>query len=535
MSGGAAWRRGLLAQALCVVAVCVCVYWVGLGRNGLRSTEGHRAIPAWTMLRTGEALPTRMFEAVYMRKPPGIVWAIVASTALLGESELAARAPSALGATLAALLALWFGRRWFGARWGLYAGLAQALGPAWWPPGRSAEIETLNNLFTAVAVYALVDVVVFKSSAKGARRRSDLWMALAGGLGFFGTALMKGPSALPCLVGASAACAIVMGWRAVVRERMVWLWWGLGLALSGALVGVMAWSALRANGAGAPRVSDKLVFFHLWRVEKLGRMAGLMPLAFAGALPAALGLLFPWGGDAKREVEGSDEEAQLSMRESWRGGEAPTLASSFAVARALAWGFVVAVVVYQVVGVSDARHTMPVGVFAPPLAAYVARGAAGAFDSKRARIARAMLLGRGWGWVVILLASSAWWLSVREPQKGRDSGREAGVALASSLPDGAVVWADVMVESRPEVLWYAQREADRKGKRVQMRWEKGAIEEGRLPPLGSFLLLVREYEKDKKTEKGEVPRYRVALGENYREAATGRAHQYEFVLLRVAR
>lgn len=522
MSGAGAWRRGFVAQALCVAAVCVCVYWVGLGRNGLRSTEGHRAIPAWTMLRTGEALPTRMFEAVYMRKPPGIVWAIVASTALLGESEFAARAPSALGATLAALLALWFGRRWFGARWGLYAGLAQALGPAWWPPGRSAEIETLNDLFTAVAVYALVDALVFLRDD----RARALRMALVGGVGFFGTALMKGPSSVPCFVGAVAACAMVVGRAQALRSRALWAWLGAGLALSGALVGAMAWSAVGAESAqsgaqgGGSRVSDKLVFFHLWRRDSLGDMLALVPLTWAGALPAALALLFPWGSDAKREaVAVSADEID----------DAPPLARAFAVARALAIGFAVSACVYLLVGVSNPRYTMPVGVFAPPLAAYVGRGATGAFDAKRAAIARWLLLGRGWGWLVILLASSAWWVSVREPQKGRDSGREAGRALASSLPDGAVIWADMMAECRPEVMWYAQREAARDGRRAEFRWEKGRLERAEAPPVGAMLLLVEYGASD------EVPRYRAAMGDRLDEVARGRAHVYEFVLLRVAR
>lgn len=567
MSGGARSGRpaSALLHALVVLVVCAAVYFPRLGQNGLRSTEGHRAIPAWTMLETGEALPTRMFGAVYMRKPPGIAWAIAASSAALGKTEFAARAPSALGATLAALLALWFGRRWFGARWGIFAGLAQALGPGWWPPGRSAEIETLNNLFTAAVVCAIVDLVAFRPSAHargadepGRREGSRAPMIVLGAIGFFGAALMKGPSSLPCVIGAMLACAIVVGRRRTLGDRGVWAALGVGVALSAALIGAMVWSASIAAASGASqasasgaaataaagRVSDKLVFFHLWRETSLDEFIGLIPLTIAGALPASLALLFPWGGDAQRESETADGAARLSKREPWHedygsmrdpwhekngadGG--PPRARSFAVARALAWGLIVSAVIYLLVGVSNPRYTMPAGVFAPPLVAYVARGAAGAFGAKRARIARVMLLGRGWGWLVLLLGASAWWIGAREPQKGRDSGRDAGVALAASLPDGAVIWADLMVESRPETLWYAQQEAARQGKRVTPRWEKAQIERADAPPVGGLLLLVRSGVED------EVARYQRAMGDRLEVVATGRAHQYEFSLVRVVR
>lgn len=558
----AAGARSFAVQALLVLAVCIPVYWIGLGRSGLRSTEGHRAIPAWTMLETGEALPTRMFGAVYMRKPPGIAWAIAASSAALGKTEFAARAPSALGATLAALLALWFGRRWFGARWGIFAGLAQALGPGWWPPGRSAEIETLNNLFTALAVFAIVDLVVFQPLARArgsdepgsratglqpiapdVRASSRAPMIAFGALGFFGTALMKGPSSLPCVIGAMLACAIVVGRRRTLGDRGMWAALGVGVALSGALIGAMVWSAsaaaasaasqASASGAAAAvdagRVSDKLVFFHLWRETSWDEFIGLIPLTIAGALPASLGLVFHWGGDARRETEAPDDTMRVAGRDQWRPDGGPTLAVSFAIARALSWGLLISAAIYLLVGVSNPRYTMPAGVFAPPLVAYVARGAAGAFDAKRARIARVMLLGRGWGWLVLLLGASAWWIALREPQKGRDSGRDAGVALAASLPDAAVIWADLMVESRPETLWYAQQEAGRQGKRVTPRWEKAHIERAEAPPVGGLLLLVRSGADD------EVARYQQAMGDRLEVVTTGRAHQYEFSLVRVVR
>ena len=74
-----------------LVALCAAMFLPRLGVGGLSYTEGHRAIPAWEMLESGELLVTTMFDRPYMRKPPGIAWAIGASSLVFGQTELAAR------------------------------------------------------------------------------------------------------------------------------------------------------------------------------------------------------------------------------------------------------------------------------------------------------------------------------------------------------------------------------------------------------------------------------------------------------------
>src|SRR5437867_1102164 len=97
-----------------VLAVCAAVYLPRLGAGGLTNTEGHRAIPGWGMLESGDWVLPRMFGQVYLRKPPGMSWAIAASSAVFGETEFAARLPSALAMMGMALVAMFFGSRWFG-------------------------------------------------------------------------------------------------------------------------------------------------------------------------------------------------------------------------------------------------------------------------------------------------------------------------------------------------------------------------------------------------------------------------------------
>jgi hypothetical protein len=43
---------------------------------------------------------------------------------------------------------------------------------------------------------------------------------------------------------------------------------------------------------------------------------------------------------------------------------------------------------------------------------------------------------------------------------------QAGALLAEALPDGAVLWADDLIEARPDLLLYTQRSAAAAGKRV---------------------------------------------------------------------
>src|SRR5688572_8287769 len=149
--------RPALWHVLAVLGVCLLVYWPRLGATGFSSTEGHRVIPAWEMLDTGGWLVPTMFGQAYLRKPPGMAWAVAASSAVLGRTEFAGRAVSAAAATGLALLALVFGGRWFGR--GLPAGLAASLLPLMWASGRSAEIEALHALAAVAAAMLLLDVL----------------------------------------------------------------------------------------------------------------------------------------------------------------------------------------------------------------------------------------------------------------------------------------------------------------------------------------------------------------------------------------
>lgn len=503
----ARWR-----QVLLLIAVSAAIFLPNLGSTGLSMSEGHRAIPAWEMLadaRSGDPhwLEPRMFGTTYLRKPPGMMWAIAASTTVFGETAFAARFPSALSATLLGLAVWWFATRWFGSPWGLAAGLAQVLLPVTWPSARSAEIESLHVLTTGLACLCALQMGV-------CRPRSAAAWAIAFGLALIAMFITKGPAGLPFAL----AAVFVLGTAEMPYRRLC-------LAAAAALlaVGLTAALVLRPYAqAPEPAIRQGVESF-LWDPHKLPQIGTIGPVVLVTMLPASLAVLFPWGPDAARE------------RETGRRDGA-TLCSPERVARRLASACVLAALLLTVFGVSNPRYGLPLCVLVTPLVAYVARGMAssaaqadsttyGGFVGRRPAIARALLLRRPAVWPVLLLAAAAVYVGLLEPGRRASSGRDAGIALAADLPDGAEIWADELIEARPEVLYYAAREAARQGRQVRARWLKPGFLPEHHPD--NLLLLLRD-----DALSDELARFSNSTQFNtMRELARGGVHKYTFVLL----
>lgn len=459
---GSRWLRWPWAVLL-IVAVCVAVYWVRLGSSGLSMSEGHRAIPGWEMARSGEWLVPRMFERVYVRKPPGMFWAIAASAKVLGETEFSARAVSATAMTASALVVFGVTRRWFGSAGGLGAGLAQAITPLWWSVGRSAEIESLNNALTQAACLLVVDAMVrWRGDSRGATRATEklvtpFGLAICTG----GALLVKGPACAGAIGATLVAGLLVMRSALVVfRPAVV-----AGLLLGTAVFGAWVWAAERAISAMmvdalAPVVRQSVgdfLFGPGW-VTKLP----LMPIAaIASAMPAAAALMFVFGRDARAERE-RGEGARVSHD----------------AACVLSFGVILGVSGLTLAGVTNPRYAMPVLTLAPPVVGYVVRGALGGFGEKRARIARGLMLGGPVRLGAVMLVAAVVVAQVMEGNRAHKSGRDAGEALGEALAQRATargdatveVWADHSIEARPEVLEWCRRKATELGVGVRARW-----------------------------------------------------------------
>jgi hypothetical protein len=113
-----------------------------------------------------------------------------------------------------------------------------------------------------------------------------------------------------------------------------------------------------------------------------------------------------------------------------------------------------------------------------------------------------------------------------EPKAGKTSGREIATRIAQAIPDGARVWADGLIEARPETLFYARETAATEGREWNVCWKKAELTSAQLPPPGGFLVL--------RTDDDEAERYRSGGKLDQLEALLDDSvHRYRFVLYRV--
>lgn len=463
----------LRAQVLLLAAMAVASTWVGIGSSGISQSEGHRAIPGWEMLRRGEWLITSMFEQVYLRKPPGMPWAVALSSLVLGETEFAARAVSALATTAGAMLTLLYAARWFGSAWGLRAGAAYLLLPLFWAPGRSAEIEALHNTFTLATVLLVIDALLHRAS----------WRTLiAAGLALAGMILTKGPAGLPCVGAAVGACVLVQGWGQSRRTAVrLCLTATLGLGAVG-LFALLA--AARLRGMDASPVLEPPSRF-LWRPDRIGQVLLLPIAAIVSAMPHGLALA------------AVPALPPLACVRADRAG------------RAAAWALALSLIFYMVLGVSNPRYAMPALTLTPLVVVFaLCRASAGLAPARgwpaamvRAAPALACVLAVG------VVGHAVWFEHRRET---RTSGREIGRALGETLEDGSQIWADDLIDTRPEVLYYARQRAAELGRQVRPLWmprRQGAP----LPmPADGHYLALRDDDWPRDLLPPEVPQYEAA-------------------------
>lgn len=481
-------RRGWLG-ALVVLAVWAAVYLPRLGAGGLTSTEGHRAIPGWAMQDSGNWWLPTMFGQAYLRKPPGMPWAVAGSSSVLGQTELAARLPSAIATGVLALACFVFAARWFGS--GLAPGLGAVLLPLFWAPGRSAEIEALNNAATGLAVQLIVELTLNRLHRPWA---GSVLVAVLGGVCMAAAALAKGPAGFAA-IGAAGCAGLVLtpaadGEPKAIARLRVALWLGLAYLIATVLAGAAFLKLIEAaetwqrETARTPVVQNVSEF--LWGGEAAVTAAHIlkvlsMPIvALASALPVSLALA-------------------PSLR---RSGAAGSL-----MARGVAWACVGSLVVLTAAGVHNPRYAMPSLAFLPVLVPF-------------AVLAWPRVGGLMRPALVVLLVGAGVWIGVLEPRQRAKSGREAGVAMARELPDGAMVWADEMIEARPETLWYAKQAAAGAGRRIEPVWVVGMTMLPSLPRQG--FLLVRSDEL-----KSELAMYEKAgLMDRLNLKWEGRVHKY---------
>lgn len=498
----------MLAGIGAIVLLCALIYFPRLGDDGYASSEGQRAIPAWAMLETGDWLVPRLFEIPYVRKPPGIFWAIAASGMVFGESEFAARLPSAIGATLLALITAFVVSRWHGSRWGMVAGATMALMPWIWPSARSAEIESLLTLFVGAACLIVVDLGVRPSAGRSFPIARATMLAAA----VTGAVYMKGPAMLPPVLAAAIAIALTAdnSRRAVITSTL--------LACVVAAAAFLPWALLTYGRVSESEfiAQSPTAFFD----KRILKWLGFVPTTLVTSLPWSLFpivlLAGPSGADARTPA---DRQAFLAAKTC-----------------AIAW----AITIVMFIPTGNPRYALPSVVFLPPIVAWALRGVNAGFSSRRARVAAHLSLGGSYslhalsalaalGYVFLVQSGlgvhvGLWFVKSRESL----SGRATGIEFSRMIHDGDLLYADNLIDARPETLYYALQEAAKEGRSARAVWSplfRGVPEEG-----AGKCLVVRTDEESREIGNAidrSIPGFDLGSPEG-----EWTVHKYTFVLFR---
>jgi 4-amino-4-deoxy-L-arabinose transferase-like glycosyltransferase len=237
-------------QRLRWIAIAWIVVFWRLGYSSLLDPdEAHYAELTREMMHAGSWLVPLLDGKPFIDKPVLFHWLQGASVALLGESEFAARLPSALAALALFGTTRWVGAALFGAEVGEWGAIMFATVPATFA---LASIALFDMVFTAFLFGGLACLLV---AAKENRPRLEY-----PGYGLLTLAVMtKGPVAL-VLIGLFIATAWLIG--ADTRERIRVLRWKHGL--SGVVLAASPWFVWMQGRFGDAFYRGYLVAGNVW-------------------------------------------------------------------------------------------------------------------------------------------------------------------------------------------------------------------------------------------------------------------------------
>ncbi|RYD32445.1 MAG: hypothetical protein EOP86_15685 [Verrucomicrobiaceae bacterium] len=183
-----------LLLILTILITWGAIFLPGLGNTELKGEEGRRILPARRMMQTGDYVLPWSEGKPYHRKPPLVNWAIAGSFRLHGgESEWAARLPSALAVLMLALTAARAGRVIVGPQgaWWLPLAILTTIGTI--EKGRLAEIEAIFLSLSGIGMLGWLAGWHRGGSPWGRWLWAGVWFGLA--------SLAKGPVFLPLFYG----------------------------------------------------------------------------------------------------------------------------------------------------------------------------------------------------------------------------------------------------------------------------------------------------------------------------------------------
>jgi len=318
---------------LVVAGLCLLISAYRVGQGPLAGTEAHRVLAAHRMVTSGDWVLPKLFDQLYLRKPPLHYWILALAEKLTGRADLAVwRWPSVIEATLTALFLQVITWRWFGRLAGFVSGIAFCALPAIWMQNRTAELDALNTLFCVASTCFIVEMLVRKREDVKHDKTPDLsrftfhasacmsawWLPIALAMAFAGATITKGPAGYTMIVGAFLGVPlfnlVIRSWRQMrvwfrkprigavrlARAYRPWKQFGLWLALLIGLIplavyGVVAYRTIQQQGITPDwtGVQEAGVGLSLgeWLQQLGGRALQAIPLPLYG-FPAVLALPF---------------------------------------------------------------------------------------------------------------------------------------------------------------------------------------------------------------------------------------------------
>ena len=281
----------------------IVVFWRLGYASLLDPDEAHYAQLTREMLHAGNWLVPLLDGKPFIDKPVLFHWLQGASVALLGESEFAARLPSALAALALFAVTRWVGAVLFGAEVGYWGAIMFATIPATFA---LSSIALFDMVFTAFLFGAVGCLLV---GAQEQDRRIEY-----AGYGLLTLAVMtKGPVAL-LLTGAFLSAAWIAG--GALRQRVGRLRWKSGLAL--VAVAASPWFLWMNARFGREFVQGYLLAGNVWYFTQPETFSG-RAISHTFYVHVFAGAFFPWSavvvGRAVDLWRGRRAEAAVSPEE----------------------------------------------------------------------------------------------------------------------------------------------------------------------------------------------------------------------------
>ena len=301
-----------LAALLCfVLSLAMHLPWLAI--TPIAGTEGHRILPAHSMVTTHQWIAPMLFGQPFLTKPPLHHWLIAGSEILSGggpsfeeggpKALFFWRLPSAItGAALCAALA-WFGGRWFGRRAGLISGMCCVGMIAIWGQSQVADIDATNTLFSALAALCFVELLIVQ-------QETNWFWIIAATLSTTGMMMTKGPAGLPIVLGVWI-CGVIV---ALLDKRWIglaapglWIPW----IVAGAAIG--DWVLVtRHLGHGGVNEGTKRLFAHSLS-GLFDSVFKMFPLVIAFALPTVVALPLFFRRDISDAMDDRDWRLSLAL------------------------------------------------------------------------------------------------------------------------------------------------------------------------------------------------------------------------------